>query len=245
MENPTFPQLHIGCSAYNNAYWNGVFYPDGLPARDRFAYYCQHFNAYELNATFYHFPMLRTLQKLYDATPTGFQFAVKAPRNITHFKRFVDCEADIRKFYDRLSEGLRDKLAAVLFQFPPSFRYEPDTLELVLSNLDPGFVNVLEFRHPGWWDQQVIRKVCEASAVFCTVSYPRIPDLIISCRGKAYVRLHGKERKFYSGYGREALADLQMQLSEVEEAFVFFNNTASVEGIIDALELRDLAKTWD
>jgi uncharacterized protein YecE (DUF72 family) len=56
----------------------------------------------------------------------------------------------LSSFYTTIREGLEEKLGPVLFQFPPRFRYDEERLARVLAQLDPGFDNVLEFRHPGW-----------------------------------------------------------------------------------------------
>lgn len=71
--------INIGCSSFYNSYWKGVFYPEDLPKKEWFAYYCKHFNTYELNATFYRFPTLKSLQNWYDKSPQDFLFSVKAP----------------------------------------------------------------------------------------------------------------------------------------------------------------------
>ncbi len=74
----------IGCSGFHYADWKKIFYPDDLPKRKWFEYYCQHFNTLGLNVTFYRFPQLKSLQNWYDKSPTKFSFSVKAPRLITH-----------------------------------------------------------------------------------------------------------------------------------------------------------------
>jgi hypothetical protein len=49
--------IRIGCSGWNYAHWrNGVFYPPRLAASKWLAYYAQHFDTVEVNATFYRLP---------------------------------------------------------------------------------------------------------------------------------------------------------------------------------------------
>src|SRR5690606_34670156 len=110
----------IGCSGFHYREWKGVFYPDDLPQRRWFEYYASQFDTLELNTTFYRFPRLKTLQKWYDASPTGFIFSVKAPRLITHYKRFKDSQSLLHDFYSTSRGGLQEKLGPVLFQFPPN-----------------------------------------------------------------------------------------------------------------------------
>ena len=87
-----------GLSAFNNSYWKGIFYPEDLPAAKRFDYYCGLFKTYEINSTFYKFPTIKSLKNWYNKSPDDFVFAVKAHKGITHYKRFVDCKAEIDEF---------------------------------------------------------------------------------------------------------------------------------------------------
>ncbi len=74
----------IGCSGFHYKGWRGKFYPEGLPQKKWFEFYCQYFNTVELNTTFYRFPRIGDLRAWYDRSPDGFRFSVKAPRFITH-----------------------------------------------------------------------------------------------------------------------------------------------------------------
>ena len=55
----------IGCSSYNNRFWKGIFYPENLPTSRWFDYYCQHFDTYEMNGTFYKAPTIRVMDNWY------------------------------------------------------------------------------------------------------------------------------------------------------------------------------------
>lgn len=147
--------LYIGCSSFNSSYWKEIFYPKDLPRNQWFEFYCRHLNTYEMNGTFYRFPRLKTLQDLYDKTPDDFLFSVKAPKEITHIRLFIDCQTLLKNFYERCAEGLQDKLACILFQFPPSYHYTPERLEFIIGQLDLNFKNVIEFRHESWWIPEV------------------------------------------------------------------------------------------
>ena len=69
----------IGCSGFHYSGWKGAFYPQGLPQRKWFEYYCQYFNTVELNVTFYRFPKVSDLKGWYDRSPEDFRFTCKAP----------------------------------------------------------------------------------------------------------------------------------------------------------------------
>lgn len=234
-------KLYIGCSSYATLSWKSLFYPEELPKNKWFDYYCQHFNTYELNSTFYRFPTIKTLLNWYNKTPEDFMFSVKAPKLITHIHKFENCKEEIAKFYTICHEGLQDKLGCVLFQLPPSFSYTTAKLELIINSLDTGLKNVVEFRNKSWWREDVFRTFMKNNITFCSVSYPGLPTTILQTSKVGYVRMHGNPKLFYSKYDTEAINNLQKETTNknFEEVFIYFNNTASTAGIINALELKE------
>ncbi len=230
----------IGCSGFYNRQWKGVFYPEHLPQSQWLSYYCEHLNSIEINATFYHFPTLKGLHNWYIKSPEGFVFSLKAPKLITHMKKFIDCKSLLDDFYSTCSEGLKEKLGCVLFQLPPSIQYSEEKLELILKNLNPNFKNVVEFRHNSWWTKEVFDELGKHDITFCSVSHPNLPDILVANTTTIYKRLHGKPKLFYSEYTSEEIDKLYNSIIEkpkIKEAFVYFNNTASTAGITNALQL--------
>jgi uncharacterized protein YecE (DUF72 family) len=235
--------LHIGCSSYYNSYWKDVFYPNGLPRNKWFEFYCQHFDTYEINGTFYKFPTLKTFVDWYNKSPEDFLFSVKAPKEITHIRLFTDCEGLLKDFYNRCSEGLQHKLACILFQFPPSYDYSPERLNYIISRLDLKFSNVLEFRHKSWWIPEVWNQLVKKNITLCSASHPQLPDTVFTVSPLIYIRLHGRPKMFYSSYTTEELAhlkDLILTNNNAAKAFVYFNNTAGTAGVLNALEIKSM-----
>ncbi|MDV6167839.1 DUF72 domain-containing protein [Flavobacterium sp. DG1-102-2] len=236
-------KIHIGLSAFNNSYWKGIFYPEDLPASKRFDYYCQHFSTYEINATFYKFPTDKSMKAWYDKSPDGFLFSVKTPKTITHLKKFIDAQSEINEFYKICSDNLREKLGFVLFQLPPSFNYTPERLTLIIESLDMNFKNVVEFRNESWWIPEVFEAFTIQGIIFCSVSYPKLSSDIVNTTHSVYVRLHGVPKLFYSAYSDEELEVMFKAITEdtsIKDAYIYFNNTAGKEGIINALRLKEL-----
>ncbi|HEX8577300.1 MAG TPA: DUF72 domain-containing protein [Flavobacterium sp.] len=234
--------IHIGCSSFYNTYWKTIFYPEELPRKEWFHYYCQHFSTYELNATFYRFPTLKSLQNWYNKTPDDFIFSVKAPKQITHLKKFVECSQEIKDFYEICQEGFREKLGCILFQLPPSFNYSEERLSLIVDSMNPGFKNVIEFRNETWWDQNVYNILSENNITFCNVNYPKLPATILQTTALGYIRLHGNPQLFYSEYTHQELEVYKQQIQAMgcDTVFIYFNNTASTAGIINALDFKEL-----
>lgn len=227
----------IGCSSYNNRFWKGIFYPENLPASKWFDYYCKHFDTYEMNGTFYKFPTLKVMQNWCKKVPEDFVFAVKAPKEITHIKKFIDCEALLSDFYRVCKEGLQEKLGPILFQFPPSYTFTAERLQIIVKSVNTSFNNVIEFRHSSWWNQEVWTTLKENNITFCSVSYPGLPEDILTEFPLLYIRLHGNRKLFYSRYSPEELEILQKQTLN-KTGYIYFNNTASEAGILNALELN-------
>lgn len=227
---------HIGCSGFHYAEWKDLFYPAGLAKSKWFAYYTDHFDSIELNATFYRFPRADRLKKWYEISPPGFLFAVKAPRLITHFKKFNECGQLIDDFLGSISEGLADKLGPVLFQLPPGMTYTQEKMAQVVLAMRPGFINVVECRHESWWNKEVYSTFKKKDICFCGASYPGLPDNVVITSKNLYYRLHGVPRLYFSSYKKNYLRTIAGDIlrSKAKKAFVYFNNTASMAAIENA-----------
>jgi uncharacterized protein YecE (DUF72 family) len=238
-------EWHIGCSGFHYKHWKGTFYPDGLPQTKWFSFYAQHFNTLELNVTFYRFPRLRVLRNWYELAPEGFQFSVKAPQAITHYRQFHNTVDMLSDFYGTVRAGLDEKLGPVLFQLPPRLRYEPERLQRILDQIDPTFDNVLEFRHPSWWQPTVYEQLAERRISFCGMSHPELPDDVIVNSPVVYYRFHGVPDLYRSSYSREDLQRVVNKIREqdgIEQAWFYFNNDAAVAAIPNAELMMHLAQ---
>lgn len=231
---------HIGCSGFHYKHWRNKFYPERLAEQHWFAYYAEHFKTLELNVTFYRFPRLSFIRKWYEQAPPDFMFAVKAPRAITHFKQFHGTADMINDFYGTIRGGLQEKLGPVLFQLPPRLAYTEERLERLSGQLDPGFTNVLEFRHPSWWQPVVYDRLAQQGVTFCGMSHPELPQDLVAHTETVYYRFHGIPDLYRSAYGEDQLKQFAGRLNAnetIKEAWCYFNNDAAVAAIPDALEL--------
>lgn len=229
-------ETHIGCSGYNYREWKGMFYPEGLAQSKWLQYYCQHYTTVEINASFYRFPTGKSLKSWYDKTPAGFRFSLKGNNQITHYKKFKDTQVLINELYEVASAGLKDKLDCILFQLPPSVKYTPEMLDRIVSQLNPAFKNVLEFRDAGWWNKDVYEVLKSHKLIFCTSSYPGLPEDFVTTADTAYVRLHGNTELYKSNYSDQELKQLRdaVNHSNVKEAFIYFDNTWGGNAISNA-----------
>mgnify|MGYP002621799484 CR=1 FL=1 len=237
-------EYYIGCSSYATPSWKSEFYPDALPKKEWFDYYCQYFKTYEFNGSFYRFPNVQNLNTWYDKTPENFQFSIKVPKLITHTMKLEGCAEQVKDFYSISHKGFKDKLACILWQFPPRFFFTPERLATLINLLDSDFKNVTEFRHISWWNEEVKATLGNKNITFCTSDYLGLPNIIQKNTSVGYIRLHGAPKLFYSHYSTIELKGIWNQINNLyfDQVYVYFNNTASTAGIVNALEFLGLTK---
>ncbi len=236
-------EWRIGCSGFHYKEWKDVFYPKGLPSSKWFVYYRDRFTTVESNVSFYRLPLLSTLQKWYAESGDDFRFSVKAPRLITHYKKFNNVSDELERFYTLIKNGLQEKLACVLFQFGPDFSYTEERLENIISRVDPSFNNVVEFRHPTWWDRNVFNRLKKARITFCNLSHPKFPEEIIPTSPLFYFRFHGSPVLYKSVYSHAYLDDIINKIRStkgIETVYLYFNNTWGMGALENTAYIRSL-----
>jgi len=160
-----FGTLYLGTSGYSYDEWkHGVFYPEGLKNREMLSYYASWLNSVEVNYTFRRFPSEKSLGTWRSETPETFRFTLKANQRITHFKRLADADEDVRDFLER-ARLLGERLGCVLFQCPPSLKYDRELIERFVGYLPPGVRSAMEFRHPSW--KQARELLLEQGVAWC------------------------------------------------------------------------------
>jgi uncharacterized protein YecE (DUF72 family) len=233
----------VGCSGFYYKHWREEFYPKGLAQRKWFEFYCQSFNTVELNVTFYRYPKLEALQGWYTRSPENFRFTVKAPRLITHYRKFNNAQREAHDFYELVARGLDDKLGCVLFQLPPNLVFSEQNLENILATLDHAFTNVIEFRHETWWNKHVYQVLREKNVTFCGISYPALPDEVIRSVPVLYYRFHGVPHLYASGYSLDQMKTITDRIKSFrgpEQVYIYFNNDIHTEAIRNALTLASM-----
>jgi uncharacterized protein YecE (DUF72 family) len=233
--------LFIGTSGWTYPSWRGRVYPQGVPRRSWLAYYASLFPTVEVNGSFYGLPQASTFQSWAEQVPEGFRFAVKGSRNVTHFKKLVDVEDSVELFLDRARE-LGDKLGPILWQLPPSLRFELGRLDAFLATLPRGLTHVLEARHPSWKDDRARQALADANvAIACWdmlgetwVEQPTSPH--------CYLRFHGITSKYGGTYTEEDLrpwvAHMERWLADGRTCWAFFNNDIDGFAVEDGHRLK-------
>src|SRR5262245_28993044 len=142
-------KLHVGTSGFSYKEWKGYFYPEDLPNSDMLHYYAERLNAVEINNTHYKFPTPKSLTPWLEQVSNDFQFTLKAPQVITHFRRLKEVGDQVRDFV-KASETLKDHLGALLFQLPPNMKKDLERLGGLFEALPAKSCVAMEFRHMSW-----------------------------------------------------------------------------------------------
>jgi uncharacterized protein YecE (DUF72 family) len=178
----------IGTSGYNYPEWRGSFYPEKLPAAKMLAFYAERFTTVEVNYTFYRMPTPALLEGWAKGTPDGFTFTLKAPRRITHDSKLQRCE-DLTQTFCRTSRTLGNKLGALLFQLPPTFKRDDAALGAFLELLPEGTRAAFEFRHVSWHDETVFDALKRHNAALCVADSEKMSTPVVATADYAYFRL--------------------------------------------------------
>jgi uncharacterized protein YecE (DUF72 family) len=238
------PALNIGCSGWFYWHLKGSFYPTQMPTRDWFSHYAEQFTTVELNAPFYSWPTVATVKSwLKQAGSRDMIYTVKVSELITHIRKFDGTGTLVRDF-GYIADLLGPRMGCFLFQLPPSYHYSPDRLAEMLAQLDPARRNVIEFRHPSWWNGRVYEAFESAGAIFCSCSGPRLPDELIKTADDIYIRFHGVHRWYRHDYTEKELALWADRIRDArgKRVWVYFNNDRDGYAIKNA---RTLAKILD
>lgn len=110
------------------------------------------FNYVEIDSTFYRIPQEFMVKNWARKTPVDFRFTAKFPKVITHDKKFKNVEKELTLFYDAM-KPLKDKLLALLIQFPPYVKITEglEALKQYDFFFDDSFRYTVEVRHPSWF----------------------------------------------------------------------------------------------
>jgi uncharacterized protein YecE (DUF72 family) len=240
--------IYIGCAGWNLRKEFAAEFPLVGTHLQRYA---ARLSAVEINSSFYRSHQTKTYRRWAASTPDGFRFAVKLPKQITHFSRLgaVDqpVEPLLEQFLGEVS-GLGEKLGPILVQLPPSLAFESPTVERFFGALrqrTTGAV-ICEPRHPTWFEQEAeallkefaIDRVAADPAILPAAAVPG------GCGHNGYFRWHGSPRMYYSAYNEQALGELATRLLALAEhgngAWCIFDNTADGAALRNALSLVEL-----
>ena len=122
-----------------------------------------------------------------------------------HARQTVFKNQKLIKDFGYIADLLGPQMGCFLFQLPPSFHYTPARLKSIVTQLDPGRSNVVEFRHRSWWNENVYSAFRAARIIFCSCSGPRLPDELVKTADEIYIRFHGTKQWYRHDYSERTV----------------------------------------
>jgi uncharacterized protein YecE (DUF72 family) len=236
------PQVFIGTSGWSYAHWKENFYPTKLKNADWLNFYAKAFKTVEVNTTFYHTPLPTTIEKWISMVSSDFTFSVKASKYITHLKKLKDCQESLDLFYKNV-KLFKSKLGPILFQLPPSLKFDLSRLAHFLELLDGGYKYTLEFRDPSWYTDEIYELLNKNNIALCISDLKGVlsPEEITS--DFTYIRLHGPKNAYTGFYGLPQLKQWKKKIDEWKgktSVYCYFDNDDKGYAIQDAQRLQNL-----
>ena len=240
--------IYLGTQGWSYKDWVGSLYPPRTASRDYLAHYAEHFDAVELDTTFYGTPSADRIA-LWDRSTSGdFQFTAKTPRIVTHDRRLVDADDDFTEFM-RVISGLGEKLGAVLIQLPPDFSVaERPALESFIGRLPADFRFAVEFRHRSWLSEETYDLLRRHGLAWTMIDLVYMPKEVQCTANFTYVRWLGDRRRIQRVHATqidrradlEAWAEqLEAVAHRVERMYGFVNNHYSGHSPADVRFLQE------
>jgi uncharacterized protein YecE (DUF72 family) len=264
-------EVRVGISGWTYPPWRGVFYPPGLPHRLELEHAASLLGTIEINGSFYALQRPESYQDWRARTPEDFLFSVKGGRFVTHLKKLRDVETPLANFFASGVLALGPKLGPVLWQLPPNLGFDAGRIADFLALLprttagaaelasrhdermegrafttteeDWPLRHAMEVRHPSYETPAFTDLLREHDVAVVTADTagkwpmflePTTDDL-------AYVRLHGAEELYASGYDGDALdrwAGLVAGWRDAgRDVVVYFDNDVKVRAPVDAQAL--------
>ncbi len=231
--------LYVGTSGYSYKEWKGSFYPEKLPAKEMLSYYAERLRTVEINNTFYRLPPRSTFESWKQQVPEGFKFSVKASQRITHFKRLNDVKQETTDLIETAA-ALEDRLGPILFQLPPNMKKDLPRLEDFIVYLSEGTRAAFEFRHPTWFDDDVLEVLSKRNYALCISDTDELPASHIDKTADwGYLRLRRVN------YSEESLQEWLARIGgqNWNDTFVFFKHEDEGTGPKLAAQFMRMAST--
>jgi uncharacterized protein YecE (DUF72 family) len=229
--------VKIGTSGWQYRHWRGTFYPPGLPIAGWLEYYSSSFDTVEVNNAFYRLPPAEVFARWKEATPDGFEVAVKASSYLTHNRRLREPAEPVSRLMER-ARHLGSKLGPVLLQLPPTMTVDAGRLDEALSCFDRSVRVAVEARHESWDCEAVWEVLVRHRAAWCIADAPWRRWPVVRTADWGYLRFHEGRASPHPCYGRHALEGWAERVADhwspVEDVYAYFNNDACACALRDA-----------
>ena len=228
--------IHVGMSGFSYPEWIGEIYPEGTKRDGMLAAYANIFGVVEINMSFRQTPKDTTIAKWREAVPDDFVFAMKAHQRITHWKKLADVSEDVATFV-KSAQGLGTKLGLVLFQIPPSLRFDEALIDAFGASLVPGCNYAFEPRDESFLVPEAFEALRRHGIALCLNDDWFEPARYEQTGPFVYFRFH---RDIYEPGDLEMRAELAKLYSTDADVYAIFQHEDNPESVKPALRFADL-----
>jgi uncharacterized protein YecE (DUF72 family) len=149
------PKIYAGCAKWGRKEWVGSLYPEGTKDKEFLDNYVNHFNAIELNSTFYGTRKV-VVEGWAKRAVQGFKFCPKFFRTISHYKRLKGAE-EVTEAFLYIVNSFGEFLGPSFLQLPENFTPEKFAdLKNFMGLLPTDVPIAVELRHPGWFEDEAV-----------------------------------------------------------------------------------------
>ncbi|QXE00222.1 DUF72 domain-containing protein [Terribacillus sp. DMT04] len=264
--------IQVGVTGWGD---HDKLYTEAKERQQKLKTYSTHFDVVEIDASFYAIQPMSNYEKWTAETPADFSFIIKAHQDMTGQSRKKMTRAEAARLFEAFHSSIQpvieaDKLAAILFQFPPWFKVEKASIDRLryIRSLTKGLPVAIEFRHQSWYTEayrtqtlhllqelDFIHTVCDEPQAG-SGSVPAVP--IATNKEMTLVRFHGRNVHGWNQHGREdwrkvrflyryneaELKEWQAAASRLEQSckrvVLLFNNNSGGDASDNAKEMMQL-----
>jgi uncharacterized protein YecE (DUF72 family) len=122
--NPYPGRVRIGTSGWHYDSWRGQFFPSALELKHQLQYYASQFGTAELNGVFYRTTTPEAVQRWHAETGDNFNFAWKASKFITHWKRLSQNAVNSLALLEERLSLLQEKVGPILLKRKRRYCFE-------------------------------------------------------------------------------------------------------------------------
>ena len=241
-------EVYLGTCGWSYKDWVGPVYRKKKESKLRA--YIRIFKTVEIDSTFYRYPSKGMVMGWTRYSPDNFKFSAKLPRLITH-EKMLDLDKrvdeDLTRFCDLMRPLLLNgKLACLLIQLPPKYRFDRDHLESFLKILPLEFNFAVEFRNLSWMRDETWALLKKYNVTYTIVDEPLLPPETHITSDIAYLRWHGKGSRPWYNYlhsGKELepwVPKIQEAAKNVDLLIGYFNNHYHGYAVENCLQITEM-----
>lgn len=264
--------IYIGVTGWGD---HDSLYETPISPRQKLQTYASHFPIVEVDAAFYAIQPKANIERWLMDTPEGFRFIVKAYQGMTKHQRGELPFSSYDEMFEAYIQSVtlysnENKLAMVLFQFPPWFHCTKENVQYLryCKRKMEQFPCALEFRHQSWFQPEMKEKTInfmkEEGWIHSICDEPQagvgsIPTVLkATSLSSTLIRFHGRnihgwtkpnegnwrEVRYLYRYNKQELIQWVNYVKDLQkysqDIYVLFNNNSGGDAADNAKEFIEL-----